>query len=98
MLRIEKSIEMVGLPCGGSRFSNFIISCPFAYGKLEKQLLQMLWDHTERLLARHSASKSETWCRLCHVNRWERGTPHAPSVFAQQTIVNLLANSALECT
>ena len=68
MLRIEKSIEMVGLPCGGSRFSNFIISCPFAYGKLEKQLLQMLWDHTERLLARHSASKSEMLGLLSHVN------------------------------
>ena len=55
-------------------FHNLLLVCVWEVG--EAVALAVL-DHPGRLLARHSASKSETLSRLCHVNRGELGTPHA---------------------
>jgi hypothetical protein len=58
---------MTCLTLGWAVFPNFVISRQFGYEKLEKQSSRPFWDRPRRLLARHSASKSEMLRLLCHV-------------------------------
>jgi hypothetical protein len=48
-------------------FLNCVTPREFGYEKLEKQSSRPFGDRPGRLLARHSASKSETLGLLCHV-------------------------------
>lgn len=76
--------------------SNFIICCSFLYEKLEKHSLSPFWNHPGGLLARHSASKSETLSRLCRVNRWDM--EHHMLLVMQQELCGCEFLSALNST
>ena len=58
---------MICLTLGRSVFSNFVVSRPFVYEKLEKPPLWLFWARPRGLLIRNSSSRSEMVGLLCDV-------------------------------